>query len=1063
MDPMNPTNLKVYHLVVVVANLAFLVIKAFGNADPVRFTRPLMLIFRSTKVVKAIVLFLNSILSAAAVFIVFFFTIVLAAVLALVLFQGDKLVDGDGGEIEMGNFMACFNEMFVLVATGENYADIVPAAVMLSDWYFLYFAVFTLVGLFFLGSLLIATFEGQYQREQVEFVILEKDRLLHRIAPTFCLWTYNMSASKDVLKDNEDTPEEITKSLTIKKKAFNILMEEFWKHSSQLETLKMMCGARRRKEELDKRKKQAKIEAALKVPPEEVDLISLERDVKALEFPITSDDSPEIESMRETMKEYAERVFVLLDTDGTEDLDFEEFAEICTYLKLMPELHINDVFYKEMQKESSKNKKELKMLNLETPEVKLSPEQLAKEEFSISQLNDQLDTLGLDLEKAKYVAEDWFYGLPERDVDSFVTVYTALQCMFLGCYGTILKPTMVDWFTACFASGHILDVVLRIIQMKGLSNYLQTDGRGDPEVRLKRRCTSVLVSVSALGLILYVIATVEDSFVDGPETKFFQMLMAVTSFRLILTVRQFAELLYSISAGLEQVTVYFIILLIIMSSYSSAAYVLFRNCSGGLNYWVSPFDSFMTMFQLLVGEGWNGVMNDTTANTYKVVQFFFMSYTLLTTILFSQLFLGIIIQLYTTMEDLRRDGDHLYVILGSLCPDKREDKAELDKLIWGLMSTQMGTIGENYSEEFVHTVLNIQKHWRLRRNQKLCRKIQDEVHPICALLDRKFKHDKQTIEKYLSAIPMNHAFVHVPTEVIPTDSWFEQHFLIMILNQSFTLFTGLTNVRLKNADQVFGLLSCLGNKLRLFTDFVEVTESYESNTGNRTVSRKPLSELLLKQYQDHTHGNEFSIFSDIVLHGDLRVIVERIAKSFENTDYKIKEEKGNRILGNGDSSTVYEDLLDAAEQSENWGKKNENQIFSKDGPWMVAILDGSPDDDDTNMGQMQDVDRRQVWQDLIAYTVQAAKEGSLYGSKSQRKSEYDMRMSSNSNTFHDQTLNDAANVQNPEAVAELDCLTRIVRLRALLSRTDFGHPWDFSDFAHWFLDAFYLPIQKVWV
>ena len=74
-----PTKLKVLHLCVASLNSTFRVIKVFGYSDPLRFTRPLLLFFRSKKVVKASSLFTNSILSAASVFIIFFMTITLAA------------------------------------------------------------------------------------------------------------------------------------------------------------------------------------------------------------------------------------------------------------------------------------------------------------------------------------------------------------------------------------------------------------------------------------------------------------------------------------------------------------------------------------------------------------------------------------------------------------------------------------------------------------------------------------------------------------------------------------------------------------------------------------------------------------------------------------------------------------------------------------------------------------------------------------------------------------------------------------------------------------------------
>ena len=62
-------------------------------------------------------------------------------------------------------------------------------------------------------------------------------------------------------------------------------------------------------------------------------------------------------------------------------------------------------------------------------------------------------------------------------------------------------------------------------------------------------------------------------------------------------------------------------------------------------------DALCGGIRLLVGEGWNGVMNFTQASTsYNATMFFFMSYTLIATILFSQLFLGIFISLYNNME-----------------------------------------------------------------------------------------------------------------------------------------------------------------------------------------------------------------------------------------------------------------------------------------------------------------------------------------------------------------------------------------------------------------------------
>ena len=121
---------------------------------------------------------------------------------------------------------------------------------------------------------------------------------------------------------------------------------------------------------------------------------------------------------------------------------------------------------------------------------------------------------------------------------------------------------------------------------------------------------------------------------------------------------------------------------------------------------------------------------------------------------------------------------------------------------------------------------------------------------------------------------MIHAFVHTSKDVIPTDSWFEQHFLIRILNQRFTMFTRWTHVRLKTPMQVFELLSFLGTHLRLYTEFVDVQEpcwndcscSHE-HVSKKTVRLTELGKELLAHTNEYEPGNELSIFNDIVFHG----------------------------------------------------------------------------------------------------------------------------------------------------------------------------------------------------
>ena len=95
---------------------------------------------------------------------------------------------------------------------------------------------------------------------------------------------------------------------------------------------------------------------------------------------------------------------------------------------------------------------------------------------------------------------------------------------------------------------------------------------------------------------------------------------------------------------------------------------------------------------------------------------------------------------------------------------------------------------------------------------------------------------------------------------------------------------------------------------------------------------------------------------------------------------------------------------------------------------------------DINEQIREDAKHREVWQQLMDYCAQGANGLQLTGDQTRRTATIDITNA------------------NKQAMMELDCMTSIVRLRSLLARHKFGVPWDFSDFAHWFLDAFRLPI-----
>eukprot|EP00656_Telonema_subtile_P000866 TRINITY_DN1040_c0_g7_i1.p1 TRINITY_DN1040_c0_g7~~TRINITY_DN1040_c0_g7_i1.p1 ORF type:complete len:2218 (+),score=543.13 TRINITY_DN1040_c0_g7_i1:82-6735(+) len=1095
---------KVWNVAVVSLNGFFLILHSQGYSDPLRFTRPLMLVWRSLRVLRATRLFCTSIINAGNVFLVFFTTILVGTIFALILFHG--LFDA----YPMFNtFMTSAKHMFVLMATGENYADILPAALAVSEWYFVFFLIVTVVGMFFLTSLVIATFESQYQREMAEMKKIDRERRLAAMAPSFCLWTYNMTAARlDRLQTNtEEAQTETLENLTINKRSFQNLMSGYWSHKSQEKVLKKLCEVRQRsdllrrelsraKKHLTERRAHAQECAGTSCCPEEhgtgmkqlgvvVDEIDadgerlpelhvseeeVDREVQGLKIdrlkielavkrmPLREPTREELQAMKEIMLEYSERVFKLLDVDESENVDFVEFEEIVMYLNLMPELHFNEVFFKEMQRRSLVELRRLKSENLSTPQTTLTLDNRARLKAEVKRLGDDIKRLDYEIEKAKIVAQDKFWGLTEISIDKFFTVYTFIHIIFLALYGTSVSSSFIDFIAVFLTVGHMMDVGMRILMMHRsrrwyvLSEY--------PQVQFKRRCNVAFVGTAGVGLLFYLLAHSGTISVSKEIEKMFQMLMAFSTLRILVLVDEFSKLLLSISSGIQPVRVYSILLCVIIYEFATMAYCSFRP-GGWANirapefdaqtYWDTPMWALITMYQLLVGEGWHEVMNWTELYTYKIVMLYFMIYTMIVSVLFAQLFVGIMIQMFQDTEEKRQQGGDMYVILGRLCQGK--DMAGMNKVIYGLMTTRISL--EDFEDEeyrpFIKQISSIQNAWRIRSNMKLFQNLQKEVHPVCALYNGKFAHDNE-IKKYLSRVPVNMVFVK--GEPFKTDSWIEQHELLSILFKRFKYFTQFTNIRLQNGQQVFELTSFLASQLRLIRGVAD------------------MAPIMLPQHilESTSKSNHMGVFSDIVHHGDLTIIVDKLKETGIDLSGK-----GNREFEDGTISTVEQDLYDAASESIDWKPKFDTSLSSYE---EVLVKEGENErrsaalsrlyasvDNDTNVGEEEDAERDETWQQIVTYATQAAMQDwwdqdKLYGIKEEdppppKYRTYDALL--------DEDFPRELRTRINTAVILLDRLCRLVRLRALLSRTNFGIPWNFVDFAHWFVEAFFTPISKNWL
>ena len=120
---------------------------------------------------------------------------------------------------------------------------------------------------------------------------------------------------------------------------------------------------------------------------------------------------------------------------------------------------------------------------------------------------------------------------------------------------------------------------------------------------------------------------------------------------------------------------------------------------------------------------------------------------------------------------------------------------------------------------------------------------------------------------------------------------------------------------------------------------------------------------------------------------------------------------------------------------------------------------------DMNAAQEEDAYRRAAWQQILEYATQAAQldwwdKNPLYGSM---ETDPPIIRHRNYDTLLDPDFPPELREKIYQAVELLDNLARVVRLRAILARTNFGEAWNFVDFAHWFTEVFFTPISKIWL
>jgi len=309
--------------------------------------------------------------------------------------------------------------------------------------------------------------------------------------------------------------------------------------------------------------------------------------------------------------------------------------------------------------------------------------------------------------------------LPNFDMDAVddisILLLLAHLCL-MSLYGNIDDPDLVHNLAAIFSLAHLFELVLRIYVMRGLTNYLN-DRRGHEHIFLNK-FSLFFISIAS-------VASGAHYLVDDDYQPLIACLSALQLLRLMVLPRSFRDMTYFLLIGVAPIFIFLALLVISIYQFSAVAYYIFQdegvsNDDGTLTF-TTLEGSFLAMYQVFIGEGWHGIMEIAVNRTHKGMVWFFALYVLVVGVIFSNLFVGVLLNVFQHMreshqtivgtvalqleaefEDINSDDrDSMLIHLGE---SARTMFFPPKSLAWGDAETEVGIISET---KYDHSTLRL--------------------------------------------------------------------------------------------------------------------------------------------------------------------------------------------------------------------------------------------------------------------------------------------------------------------------------------------------------------------
>jgi len=317
------------------------------------------------------------------------------------------------------------------------------------------------------------------------------------------------------------------------------------------------------------------------------------------------------------------------------------------------------------------------------------------------QFQKQREKLLNSLKRKKGVVDKFetFFGVKEQVLNNFLAVVVLTHIAMLALHGTYSQlKDYIHWFDLGFHCFYVLEILAKLACMAYLDPSALTgeefaeDDDDQYASRLHHHDSSPSASISlpsrikrafknylhhpsstrrsstrkldmylvflsfAVGIAFEISRRAWPDVVtelNSPQTvNMFTALMAISTLRLVTLVEELNELVFSLTKGLELLSNYVALLASVIYLFGvSAVYVFGERVP---EYFGDFYLAAVTLFQLLVGEGWHEIMYSAVQVTNRMAAWFFCAYMFLVCIIFTQLFVGIIIEMFQMVHQKQK-------------------------------------------------------------------------------------------------------------------------------------------------------------------------------------------------------------------------------------------------------------------------------------------------------------------------------------------------------------------------------------------------------------------------